>query len=170
MQYLEQPIWNCLLLLLTGLKSYFCFVSVGFGDWSKLFCVFERWTCFAFFHPPLPVETASGQTSSLYKPYISFCSGLVARSQDLFWEVSSLFCVKGHCARMCTVFLLRRATQNTKLSSSKHLSSTRLGASALRCFTPGPQFLLQVTSSCTCCSPAVGIWILEDIPLLSLQL
>lgn len=53
MQYLEQPILNCLCFLLTGLKSYFCFVSLGLGDWSKLFYVFERWTCFAFFHPPL---------------------------------------------------------------------------------------------------------------------
>ena len=55
MQYLEQPILNCLLLLLTGLKSYFCFVSEGLGDWSKLFCSFKRWACFAFLHPLFPV-------------------------------------------------------------------------------------------------------------------
>lgn len=100
MQYLEQPILNCLLLLLTGLKSYFCFVSEGLGDWSKLFCAFKRWACFAFLHPLFPVvfhfcAISWGRAdSSSYKPYVSFWPGHVPWSQDLFWETLSLCCIK----------------------------------------------------------------------------
>lgn len=54
--------------LLVGLKSYFCFVLEGLGDWSKLFCAFERWARFAFLHPPFPVVSTSVQSAGGGQP------------------------------------------------------------------------------------------------------
>lgn len=126
MWYLEQPIWNCLLILLIGLQSYFCFVSEGLVGWSKLFCAFRRQAHFAFLHPPFPVFFHFCATNWRAAPHskrcVSVSPGHVPRSQDLLWEALSPCCTEGCCARMCAVFFLRRAMQNTKLSSPlKHL-------------------------------------------------